>query len=426
MGTFLVEGGRRLEGRIRPAGNKNAALPCLAATVLASEPVTLENVPRIRDVETFLKIIESLGAGVRWSASNEVTIDAAGVRTDSVDADLAKRIRASLLLAGPLLARFGHVELPPPGGDVIRRRRMDTHFLAFEALGATVSLNGGYAITADKLTAANFFLDEPSVTGTENAIMAAVRAEGVTTIRNAAAEPHVQDLCHLLNAMGARIEGIGTHRLTIEGVDKIHGTRFRIGADHIETGSFIGLAAVTGSDITIEGAPVEHLDSTLVGFRRLGIECDIDGTDLHVHGSREHRIQADAFGAVPKLDDGPWPAFPADLTSIALVAATQCQGTVLIHEKMFESRMYFTDKLVGLGASIILCDPHRAVVVGPSPLQGGVVESPDIRAGMALLIAALGAEGRSEIHNIRQIERGYERIDERLAALGASITRIDD
>lgn len=426
MGTFLVEGGRRLEGRIRPAGNKNAALPCLAATVLASEPVTLENVPRIRDVETFLKIIESLGADVRWSASNEVTIDAAGVRTDSVDADLAKRIRASLLLAGPLLARFGHVELPPPGGDVIGRRRMDTHFLAFEALGATVSLNGGYAITADKLTASDFFLDEPSVTGTENAIMAAVRAEGVTTIRNAAAEPHVQDLCHLLNAMGSRIEGIGTHRLTIEGVDKIHGTRFRIGADHIETGSFIGLAAVTGSDLTIEGAPVEHLDSTLIGFRRLGIECDIDGTDLHVHGSREHRIQADAFGAVPKLDDGPWPAFPADLTSIALVAATQCQGTVLIHEKMFESRMYFTDKLVGLGASIILCDPHRAVVVGPSPLQGGVVESPDIRAGMALLIAALGAEGRSEIHNIRQIERGYERIDERLTALGASITRIDD
>jgi UDP-N-acetylglucosamine 1-carboxyvinyltransferase len=426
MGTFLVEGGRRLQGRIRPAGNKNAALPCLAATVLASEPVTLENVPRIRDVETFLKIVESLGAEVRWSATNEVTVNAAGVRTDAVDADLARRIRASLLLAGPLLARFGHVELPPPGGDVIGRRRMDTHFLAFEALGASVSLNSGYAIQADHLRAADFFLDEPSVTGTENAIMAAVRAEGVTTIRNAAAEPHVQDLCHLLNEMGAHIEGIGTHRLTIEGVDQLHGTRFRIGADHIETGSFIGLAAVTGSDITIEGAPIEHLDSTLIGFRRLGIECEVDGGDLLVHGSREHRIQADAFGAVPKVDDGPWPAFPADLTSIALVAATQCHGTVLIHEKMFESRMYFTDKLVGLGASIILCDPHRAVVVGPSPLQGGVVESPDIRAGMALLIAALGAEGRSEIHNIRQIERGYERIDERLAGLGASITRIDD
>jgi UDP-N-acetylglucosamine 1-carboxyvinyltransferase len=426
MGTFLVEGGRRLEGRIRPAGNKNAALPCLAATVLSSEPVTLENVPRIRDVETFLQIVESLGADVRWSAANEVTIDAGGVRTDAVDVELARRIRASLLLAGPLLARFGHVELPPPGGDVIGRRRMDTHFLAFEALGATVSLNGGYTVQADRLTGANFFLDEPSVTGTENAVMAAVRAKGVTTIRNAAAEPHVQDLCHLLNSMGARITGIGTHRLTIEGVDELHGTRFRVGADHIETGSFIGLAAVTGSDITIEGAPIEHLDSTLIGFRRLGIECEVRGEDLFVHGAAEHRIQQDAFGAVPKVDDGPWPAFPADLTSIALVAATQCQGTVLIHEKMFESRMYFTDKLVGLGASIILCDPHRAVVVGPSSLKGGVVESPDIRAGMALLIAALGAEGRSEIHNIRQIERGYERIDERLAGLGASITRIEE
>jgi UDP-N-acetylglucosamine 1-carboxyvinyltransferase len=426
MGTFLVEGGRRLEGRIRPAGNKNAALPCLAATVLASEPVTLENIPRIRDVETFLEIVQSLGAEVSWSAPNEVTIDASGVRTDVIEAGLAMRIRASVLLAGPLLARFGHVELPPPGGDVIGRRRMDTHFLAFEALGASVSLKNGFSIHADRMTGADVFLDEPSVTGTENAIMAAVRASGVTTLRNAAAEPHVQDLCHLLNDMGARISGIGTHRLRIEGVDALHGTRFRIGADHIETGSFIGLAAVTGSDITIEGAPVEHLDSTLIGFRRLGIDCEIRGDDLHVFGAREHRIRQDAFGAVPKVDDGPWPAFPADLTSIALVAATQCHGTVLIHEKMFESRMYFTDKLVGLGASIILCDPHRAVVVGPSPLKGGVVESPDIRAGMALLIAALGAEGRSEIHNIRQIERGYERIDERLVGLGAEIARVQE
>ena len=255
--------------------------------------------------------------------------------------------------------------------------------------------------------------------------MAAVRAQGVTTIRNAAAEPHVQDLCHLLNLMGASIRGMGTHVLVIEGVETIHGARFRIGADHIETGSFIGLAAVTGSEIVIEQAPLEHLDSTLLGFRRLGIECEFDGADLIVHGSGDHYIKQDAFGAVPKVDDGPWPAFPADLTSIALVAATQCHGTVLIHEKMFESRMFFTDKLVGLGASIILCDPHRAVVVGPRRLQGGVLESPDIRAGMALLIAALGAEGTSEIHNIRQIERGYERIDERLIALGARITRKD-
>jgi UDP-N-acetylglucosamine 1-carboxyvinyltransferase len=426
MGTFVVEGGHRLEGRIRPAGNKNAALPCLAAAVLCPEPVSYENVPRIRDVLTFLMIIEALGAEVTWSGDNEVTIDAGGVRTDRVDPDMARRIRASVLLAGPLLARFGQVELPPPGGDVIGRRRMDTHFLAFEALGAELVLNHGFEIKAERLVGADFFLDEPSVTGTENAVMAAVRAEGVSTIRNAAAEPHVQDLCHLLNSMGAQISGIGTHKLTIEGVKDLHGTHFRIGADHIETGSFIGLAAVTGSDITIEGAPIEHLDSTLIGFRRLGIRCDVVGNDLYVHGSEEHHIQRDAFGAVPKVDDGPWPAFPADLTSIALVAATQCHGTVLIHEKMFESRMYFTDKLVGLGASIILCDPHRAVVVGPSPLQGGVVESPDIRAGMALLIAALGADGTSTIHNIRQIERGYELIDQRLGQLGARIERTGD
>jgi len=302
---------------------------------------------------------------------------------------------------------------------------MDTHFLAFEALGAEVVLNGGFSIRARQLRGTNLFLDEPSVTGTENAVMAAVLAKGRTRLRNSAAEPHVQDLCRLLVQMGARIEGIGTHILDIEGVKSLSGTRFRVGADHIETGSFIGLAAVTHSDIVIEDAPVEHLDSTLLGFRRLGIECSVEGPDLKVHGDADHVIQQDAFGHVPKIDDGPWPAFPADLTSIALVTATQCQGTVLVHEKMFESRMYFTDKLVGLGASIILCDPHRAVVVGPSPLMGGAMESPDIRAGMALLIAALGAQGTSRIKNIGQIERGYERIDERLRALGASIDRQD-
>jgi UDP-N-acetylglucosamine 1-carboxyvinyltransferase len=423
MGTFVVEGRQRLEGRIRPAGNKNAALPCLAAAVLASEPVTLENVPRIRDVETFLEILASLGAEVAWEDANRVRIDASGVTSGSIDAALAQQIRASLLLAGPLLARFGRVQLPPPGGDVIGRRRMDTHFLAFEGLGATVSLDGRFTIEAKGLRGGDVFLDEPSVTGTENAIMAAVRAKGTTKLRNAAAEPHVQDLCHMLNAMGARISGIGTHVLSIEGVDELGGATFRIGADHIETGSFIGLAAVTRSDLTIEEAPLEHLDSTLLGFRRLGVECEARGKDLLVRGSGEHRIQQDAFGQVPKVDDGPWPAFPADLTSIALVVATQCHGTVLIHEKMFESRMYFTDKLVAMGATIVLCDPHRAVVVGPRPLRGGVVESPDIRAGMALLIAALGAEGTSRIHNIRQIERGYEAIDQRLAALGARVRR---
>jgi len=426
MATFVVEGRAPLQGRIRPAGNKNAALPCLAAAALTAEPVVLENVPRIRDVETFLEIVASLGASVTWTAKNEVTVDASGVESGAIDAKLAQRIRASLLLAGPLLARFGHVRLPPPGGDVIGRRRMDTHFLAFEALGADVTLDGDFTIEAKALRGADMFLDEPSVTGTENAIMAAVRASGRTTIRNAAAEPHVQDLCRLLNAMGAKIGGIGTHVLEIEGVDRLGGARFRIGADHIETGSFIGLAAVTRSEIIIEGAPIEHLDSTLLGFRRLGIDCDVQGSDLRVRGAAEHRIRQDAFGQVPKVDDGPWPAFPADLTSIALVAATQCHGTVLIHEKMFESRMYFTDKLVAMGASIILCDPHRAVVVGPTPLKGGTVESPDIRAGMALLIAALGAEGTSRIHNIRQIERGYEAIDERLTALGAQIRREED
>ena len=426
MGTFAVEGGRQLEGRIRPAGNKNAALPCLAATLLSQGPVTLRNVPRILDVLTFIDILTALGSDVSWIGRNELIVDTGGVKTGAVDRELASKIRASLLLAGPLLARFGKVELPPPGGDVIGRRRMDTHFMAFEALGATVALNGGFTITSDELIAADLFLDEPSVTGTENAIMMAVCARGRTRLRNAAAEPHVQDLCRLLNKMGARIEGIGTHILEIEGVDELQGADFSIGSDHVETGSFIGLAAVTRSDITIEHAPIEHLDSTIMGFRRLGIECSVEGSDLHVYGSKELVIRKDAFGHVPKLDDGPWPAFPADLTSIAIVAATQCVGSVLVHEKMFESRMYFTDKLVSMGASIILCDPHRAVVVGPTVLQGGVVDSPDIRAGMALLLAALGAHGTSHIRNIGQIERGYEAIDERLTTLGAVIERIEE
>ncbi len=425
MPTFIVEGGRTLSGRICPAGNKNAALPCLAAALLTEEPVVLENVPRIRDVLTLLEILDSMGCTHEWIAPNTVGLDASGVTAGRVDREMAAKIRASLLLAGPLLARFGDVELPPPGGDVIGRRRMDTHFLAFEGLGARVTLNGDFRIRAEELIGADIFLDEPSVTGTENAVMAAVMAKGTTTFRNAAAEPHVQDLCRMMVAMGARIEGIGTGILTIDGVERLHGTTFSIGADHIETGSFIGLAAVTRSEIVIEDAPIEHLDSTLIGFARLGVGFTIEGNDLRVHGNREAVIRQDAFGAVSKIDDGPWPAFPADLTSIAVVTATQCRGTILVHEKMFESRMFFTDKLVAMGARIILCDPHRAVVVGPSQLRGSPLESPDIRAGMALLIAALGAEGTSEIHNIRQIERGYERIDERLRALGAVIERTE-
>lgn len=425
MPAFIVEGAQELTGSIRPAGNKNAALPVLAATVMAGDPVTVGNVPRIRDVETLLEIIESLGASVRWDGPNQVTVDPRGVTVGRPDPALAERIRASILLAGPLLARFGRVTLPPPGGDVIGRRRMDTHFLAFRALGAEVETGAGFELSAKRLSGASMFLDEPSVTATENAVMAAVRAEGTTVIQNAAAEPHVQDLCRLLQSMGARIEGVGSGRLTIEGVDELGGARFDIGADHIETGSFIGLATVTRSLLTIRDAPVEHLQSTLIGFRRLGVSLEVQGSDLVVDGREEPRIRMDAFGHVPKVDDGPWPAFPADLTSIAVVAATRARGTVLIHEKMFESRMFFTDKLVGMGAQIILCDPHRVVVVGPATLRGAEVESPDIRAGMAMLIAALGAEGRSVINNVGQIERGYERIDERLRALGAKIERTD-
>ena len=423
MSSFIVSGGYELGGTIRPAGNKNAALPVLAATLMSAEPVTVRNVPRIRDVHTLLEIMESLGAAVTWTGPNVVVVDAANLEAGDLDAELSERIRASILLAGPLLARFGSLSLPPPGGDVIGRRRLDTHLLAFQALGAEVETSAGLEIRARALTGTDMFLDEPSVTATENAIMAASMATGRTVIRNAAAEPHVQDLCHLVNAMGAPVEGIGTSSLTIHGVPSLGGCDFEIGADHVETGSFIGLAAVTRSRLVIEDAPVAHLDSILIGFRRLGIDCRVDGRDLVVDGREPPVIRMDAFGHIPKVDDGPWPAFPADLTSIAVVAATCAKGTILIHEKMFESRMFFTDKLVAMGARIILCDPHRVVVVGPSRLRGGRVESPDIRAGMAMLIAALGARGESLIRNADQIERGYERIDERLGALGARIER---
>ncbi len=425
MPSFIVSGGRELGGTIRPAGNKNAALPVLAATLMSAEPVTIRNVPRIRDVRTLVDIMRAMGADVMWTGPNVVRVDSGNVSGGALDPALSARIRASILLAGPLLARFGSLSLPPPGGDVIGRRRLDTHVLAFRALGAEVETSHGLDINAPKLVGADMFLDEPSVTATENAIMAASLARGETVIRNAAAEPHVQDLCHLLNAMGARIGGIGTANLVIEGVSSLGGADFTIGPDHVETGSFIGLAAVTRSRLVIEDAPVEHLDSILIGFRRLGIDCRPDGRNLIVDGRVEPVIQMDAFGHLPKVDDGPWPAFPADLTSIAVVAATCARGTVLVHEKMFESRMFFTDKLVAMGARIILCDPHRVVVVGPSPLRGGRVESPDIRAGMAILIAALGARGESVIRNVGQIERGYERIDERLTALGARIERRD-
>jgi len=388
--------------------------------------VILENVPRIRDVETLLELMVSLGAAVEWVDDQTLRIEAAHLKGTSPDASLSARIRASILLAGPLLARVGKVSIPPPGGDVIGRRRLDTHFLAFRGLGADIRVEDDrIEITADELRGADIFLDEPSVTATENAVLAAVRARGTTKLRNAAAEPHVQDLCSLLNQMGARISGIGTHVLDIVGVDELGGSTFRLQSDHIEVGSFIGLAAVTGSVFRIEDAPAQHLDSTLLGFEKLGVHCERDGADLIVRGDFDREIRRDAFGHIAKIDDGPWPGFPPDLTPIALVTATQCAGTVLVHEKMFESRMFFTDKLVSMGAQIILCDPHRAVVVGPSPLRAQPLESPDIRAGMALLLAALAAEGTSHIQNIGQIERGYERIDERLAFLGARIARVD-
>ncbi|HSJ25007.1 MAG TPA: UDP-N-acetylglucosamine 1-carboxyvinyltransferase [Longimicrobiales bacterium] len=425
MPKFVVEGGRPLSGSIRPAGNKNAALPIVAATLLTEEEVVLENVPDIRDVRTLLDLLVVLGAEVEWLGDNRVRIQAKEVGVNDLDAGMAARIRASILLAGPMLARVGRMVLPPPGGDVIGRRRVDTHFLALSKLGAVVQADRGYHLETTGLVGADIFLDEPSVTATENAVMAATLAKGTTRLRNAAAEPHVQDLCHMLNALGARISGIGTGILEIEGVDRLGGGTFRISSDHIEVGSFIGLAAVTRGEVLIEDAAVEHLDSTLLAFDRMGVRCEIRGRDLFVPADQERIIRMDLGGHIPKVDDGPWPAFPADLTSIALVVATQCRGTILIYEKMFESRMFFADKLISMGARIVLCDPHRAVVVGPSRLHAAPVESPDIRAGMALLIAALGAEGTSHIYNVGQIERGYERIDDRLRGLGASIERTD-
>ncbi len=422
---FLVQGGRPLAGTVVPAGNKNAALPAIAATLLAEGPVELDNMPRIVDVETMLALVSDLGGTVEWIAEHTVRVDATNVRPKPLDPRLCSRIRASILFAGPLLARFGTVTLAPPGGDVIGRRRIDTHFLALEQLGASIELGEQFTISAAKLRGAEIFLDEPSVTGTENALMAAVMAEGRTILRNAAAEPHVQDVARLLVAMGAHIEGIGSNVYVIEGGRPLHGASYRIGADHIEIASFIGLAAVTNSRLEIADVRQDDLRSTLMGFERLGVHGRFEGTKLIVDKDQERRVRPDLGGHVPKLEDGPWPAFPADAMSIAVVTATQCEGMVLVFEKMFESRLFFVDKLIGLGARIVLCDPHRAVISGPSRLRGGVVESPDIRAGMAILLAALAAEGTSTIHNIGQIDRGYERIDARLRALGAEIQRLD-
>lgn len=426
MERFIIEGGHRLNGSITPAGNKNAALPLLAATLLTDREVVLRNVPAIGDVANKIALLRKLGVRVEPCGDHCWSLRAQEVHAEP-DVALARTIRTSVLLAGPLLARRGHVTLPRPGGDTIGRRRLDTHFLALRALGASIEVTPSeYILSADRLRGTDIFLDEMSVTGTEQAVMAAALAEGTTTIQNAASEPHVQDLCRCLNALGARISGIGTNILTIEGVARLGGGEYTIGPDFMEVASFIGLAAVTRSTIRIVGArPHEHR-MTRIGFGRLGVSWQDDGEDIVVPGDQELQVQEDAHNGIPKIDSAPWPGFNPDLISIALVVATQARGTVLIHEKMFESRLFFVDRLISMGARIVLCDPHRAVVVGPSQLYGEPegLPSPDIRAGMALLIAALCAQGRSVIYNIGQIDRGYERIEQRLRALGAEIERV--
>ena len=423
--TFVIQGGQPLSGRIRAAGNKNAALPNLAACLLTTEPVVLHNVPRIRDVETMMALIAGLGAEVEWVGENEVRVHAADVSSHELDAELSSRIRASFLLAGPLLARLGRASVPPPCGDVIGRRRLDPHIHAFAELGAEIDIGARFELRTDGLRGRHIFLDEASVMATENAVMAAALTPGETVIGNAACEPHIQDLCRFLVSLGAQIEGIESNVLRIHGVDRLGGGEWRICPEHIEVGSFIGLAAVTGGDITIDDVEPKDLGAILPTLGRLGVHIEVDGTTLRVPPGQELVIRDDLGGQIPKVEDGPWPAFPADLTSIAVVAATQARGTVLVFEKMFESRLFFVDKLVSMGARIILCDPHLAVVTGPAKLVAQQMSSPDIRAGMAMLLAALCADGTSTIGNIGEIDRGYERIDERLRSLGAHIERIE-
>jgi UDP-N-acetylglucosamine 1-carboxyvinyltransferase len=426
MEKFIIQGGVPLSGELTVAGNKNAALPILAACLLTEEELLLHRVPRIRDTEAQLALLERLGVEVAWVADNSVRLCAAGVTDVAVDEELSKQIRASFLLAGPLLARFGEARMPPPGGDFIGRRRLDAHLDAFKDLGARVDGDRWIELSApgDGLCACHIFMDEPSVMGTENALMAAALTQGPTTISNAACEPHVQDLARLLSTMGAEVDGIGSNVMTVHGRDRLAGAEHTISADHIEVGSFMALAAATGGELRIRD--VEPLDLLMVRrqFRRLGLRSEIEGKDMIVPPGQQLSVQADLGDAIPKIEDGPWPAFPADLTSIALALATQADGEILIFEKMFENRLFFVDKLVAMGARITLCDPHRAIVSGPSRLHGERVESPDIRAGMAMLIAALAADGVSEIGNIRQIDRGYEQIDERLRGLGAQIERV--
>jgi UDP-N-acetylglucosamine 1-carboxyvinyltransferase len=424
MEKFVIEGGHPLNGVVVPSGNKNGALALLAATLLTDQKVVLKNVPRIEDVKTMLAIMADIGVDIEWSGDHEVAVQAKNLTATRLDPDLCREVRASILFAGPMLARCGHIDLPLPGGDVIGRRRVDTHLAALRALGAEIEVDSGYKMQVDKLRGQDVFLDEASVTGTENTIMAACFAEGTTIIRNAACEPHVQSLARFLNSVGAQISGIGSNTLTIQGVKTLQGGACRIGPDYLEVGSFIGLAAVTHGKLLIKNAAPKHLRMIGLMLGRLGVKMEIQGEDILVPAGQQLGIIPDAHGAIPKIDDGIWPAFPTDMMSIAVVVATQAAGTILIHEKMYEGRLYFVDKLISMGARIILCDPYRAVVVGPSRLHGEQLESPDIRAGMALLIATLCAEGRSTIRNVGQIDRGYENIEEKLQALGAKIERV--
>lgn len=426
MYKYLIEGGFPVKGTLRASGNKNAALPCIAASVLTDEPVILRNIPEIEDVFVMFEVLKALGGTVEKLKDNEYKLQLKEILTPEIPEELAAKIRASILFAGPLLARYGKVELPPPGGDVIGRRRLDTHFLALTELGARVEIKGKFSFSSNKLKGADIFLDEASVTATENAIMAAVIAEGQTVITNAASEPHVQDLCKMLNSMGAKISGIGSNILKIDGVKNLSKTEFEIGADYMEIGSFIGLAAVTGGSLKITEIKPQDMRPLRVAFGKLGIIWTIEGNELTISCQQKLSVNCDMGGMIPKIDDAPWPGFPPDLTSIMTVIATQVNGTVLIHEKMFESRMFFVDKLISMGAKIILCDPHRAVVSGPSRLHGSELISPDVRAGMAMVIAACCAQGESLIRNVYQIERGYEKLVPRLNSIGVKIKRIEE
>ena len=425
MEKFVIDGGVPLSGTMVPAGNKNGALPILASSVLTEDEVIVRNVPRIRDVEAMLEILSAIGVQVTWRGPNEVALCAAGVHEVEIERDLAELIRASFLLAGPLLARFRRAVMPPPGGDVIGRRRLDPHLDAFRAMGASADCAKEIVLNAPLgLKPTNVFMDEPSVMATENALMAAALTPGATVIGNAACEPHVQDLARMLVKMGADIQGIGSNLLTVHGAERLHGCEHQVAPDHIEIGSFMALAGVTGGELRIKDTVPGDLRMIRLVFERVGLRSELDGNDVIVPGGQKLVAQADVGEYKSKIQDGPWPAFPADLTSIAVALATQAEGSILVHEWMFENRLIFTDKLILMGADIVMCDPHRAIVTGPRRLRGARVESPDIRAGMAMLLAALCAEGRSEIGNIRQIDRGYERIDERLRELGARIERV--